>query len=152
ISTAHAALESARQQLQVAREGRNRTNTLLSYSQITAPFTGVITHRFADTGAMIQAGTSSQTQALPVVRLSQNDRLRLVIPVPESAVSRIHIGAPVDLAVDALHATIKGTVARFADRLDADTRTMRVEVDVTNPRYELVPGMFATASLVLDKA
>jgi RND family efflux transporter MFP subunit len=75
-----------------------------------------------------------------------------VIPVPESAVSRIRAGSRVELDVQVLHKTFTGTVARAADRLDSKTRTMRVEVDVENPRFELVPGMFATASLVLDAA
>jgi RND family efflux transporter MFP subunit len=152
IATATAALASAREQLEMARAGQRKTKTLYGYSQITAPFAGVITHRYADVGAMIQAGTSSQTQAMPVVRLSQNSRLRLVIPVPESAVSRIRLGTPVDLTVQSIQHSFSGTVARFADRLDADTRTMRVEVDVPNPTLELVPGMYARASIVLDQA
>ena len=101
---------------------------------------------------MIQAGTSSQTQTMPLVKLSQNSRLRLVIPVPESAVSRIRLGASVELNVQALHKTFTGTVARFADRLDTETRTMHVEVDVPNANLELVPGMYADASIVLDQA
>jgi RND family efflux transporter MFP subunit len=152
VATARATIASAQEQLEVARAGQSKTKTLFAYAQITAPFAGVITHRYADTGAMIQAGTSSQTQTMPVVKLSQNSRLRLVIPVPESAVSRIHIGAPVDLTVQALQRTLSGRIARFALSLDADTRTMHVEVDVENPGLELVPGMYATASLVLDRA
>jgi len=152
VSTAEASLAAAREQLEIAKAARNRTQTLFDYSRITAPFTGVITHRYADTGAMIQAGTSSQSQAMPVVRLSQNDRLRLIIPVPESAVSLIRVGAPVDVAVQSLHRTVSGSVARFAERLDMDTRTMRVEVDVPNPKLELVPGMYADATLVLAQA
>ena len=152
VATAKAALAAAAQALDMAKAGRRKTGTLLAYARITAPFAGVVTHRYADTGAMIQAGTSSQTQAMPIVRLSENTLLRLVIPVPESAVSRIHIGGPVDLDVQALHKTFTGTVARFADRLDTDTRTMRVEVDVHNPDLEIVPGMYAEASIVLDQA
>jgi RND family efflux transporter MFP subunit len=152
VSTAEAALAAAREQLEIAKAARNRTQTLFDYARITAPFAGVITHRYADTGAMIQAGTSSQSQAMPVVRLSQNDRLRLVIPVPESAVSRVRVGAPVDVTVQSLGWTVRGTVARFAERLDMETRTMRVEVDVPNPRLELVPGMYADATLVLARA
>src|SRR5262249_7955806 len=94
----------------------------------------------------------SERQGLPVVRLSQNDTLRLVIPVPESAVSRIHVGRPVDLDVQSLHRTFHGFVTRFSNRLDSETRTMRVEVDVKNPTLELVPGMYANASLVLAEA
>jgi len=152
VSTAQAAVAAAKEQLEVAKAGQSRTQTLFDYARITAPFSGVITHRYADTGAMIQAGTSSQTQAMPIVRLSQNDRLRLVIPVPESAVSRIHLGGDVSVAVQSLHKTVKGTVARFSDRLDTDTRTMHVEVDVQNPTLELVPGMYADATILLDAA
>jgi len=152
VATAKAALASAGEQLEFAKASQNKTKTLFAYTQITAPFAGVITHRYADTGAMIQAGTSSQTQAMPLVTLSQNSRLRLVIPVPESAVSRIRAGAPVELNVQALHKTFTGTIARFSDRLDTETRTMRVEVDVPNPNLELVPGMYADASIVLDQA
>ena len=152
IATAKAALAAAQEQLAVAKAAESRSRNVVAYSQITAPFAGVITRRYADTGAMIQAGTSSQTQSMPIVRVSENSLLRLVIPVPESAVARVHVGAPVDVTVDALHKQVKGTVARFADRLDQETRTMHVEVDVKNPDLSLVPGMFATASLVLDEA
>jgi RND family efflux transporter MFP subunit len=152
VSTARAALASAKDQIEVAKAGQSRTQTLYGYARITAPFAGVVTHRYADTGAMIQAGTASQTQAMPIVRLSQNDRLRLVIPLPESAVPRVHLGAPVAVAVQSLHKTVAGKVARFADSLDTETRTMRVEVDVPNAARDLVPGMYADATLVLDAA
>jgi RND family efflux transporter MFP subunit len=152
VSTARATLASARQQLEMTKASQARTRTLFGYARITAPFAGVITHRYADTGAMIQAGTSSQTQTMPLVKLSQNDRLRLIISVPESAVSRIHDQQPVDVRVEALDTVFPGSVARFAQRLDADTRTMRVEVDVPNPSLALVPGMYAQASIALDRA
>ncbi len=152
VSTARAAVAAAKEQLEIAKAAQAKTQTLFDYARITAPFTGVITHRYADTGAMIQAGTSSQTQAMPIVRLSQNDRLRLVIPVPESAVSRIHDGGDVAVEVTSLHKTVAGKVARISDRLDTDTRTMHVEVDVANPKLELVPGMYANATIVLDAA
>jgi RND family efflux transporter MFP subunit len=151
VSTAQAALAAAREQLEIAKAAQGKTQTLFDYARITAPFAGVITHRYADTGAMIQAGTSSQSQAMPIVRLSQNDKLRLVIPVPESAVSRVHLGGPVAVAVQSLRRTVTGTVARFSDRLDTDTRTMHVEVDVPNTDLTLVPGMYADATVVLDQ-
>lgn len=151
VATARAAVAAAQEQLAMARAGQNKTKTLFAYARITAPFAGVITHRYADTGAMIQAGTSSQSQAMPVVRLSQNTMLRLIIQVPESAVSRIHVGAPVDVKVQALDRTFQGKVARFAERLNLDTRTMETEVDVANPKLELVPGMYAYASITTDE-
>jgi RND family efflux transporter MFP subunit len=151
VATAKAALAAAQQQLAASKASANRTKTLLEYTRITAPFDSVVTHRYADTGAMIQAGTSSQTQAMPVVKLSENDRLRLTIDVPESAVSRIRVGAPVDVHVDAIGKTFPGIVARFANKLNTDTRTMQTEVDVPNKDLVLVPGMYAQASIALDQ-
>ena len=101
---------------------------------------------------MIQAGTASQTQTMPLVRLSQVDTLRLTVPVPESAVPNIKLKTPVTVRVSALGHTFPGVVARFADRLDPDTRTMLVEVDVPNPTGELMPGMNADATIALHQA
>ena len=152
VATAKAAVAAAQEQLAVARANENKTKTLFAYARITAPFTGVITHRYADTGSMIQAGTSSQSQAMPVVRLSQNNLLRLTIQVPESVVAQIHLGAPVDVKVQALNRNFQGKVARFAEKLNLDTRTMETEVDVPNPKLELVPGMYAYAQITTDQA
>lgn len=151
VSTAKAGLASAGRQHEVAIANQAKTRTMFAYARITAPFAGVITRRYADTGAMIQAGTSSQTQTLPLVKLSQNTLLRLIIPVPESAVSRIHEHETVDVRVESIGKTYPGTLARLSQRLDSDTRTMGVEVDVANPTLELVPGMFAQASIALDE-
>jgi RND family efflux transporter MFP subunit len=152
VATAVATLAAAREQLEFAKASQRKTTTLFAYARITAPFSGVITRRYADTGAMIQAGTASQTQTKPIVQLSDIRRLRLVIPVPESAVSRVRLGGPVALTVPSLDKTFTGVVARFADRLDADTRTMHVEVDVANPTLEIVPGMFANATITINAA
>jgi RND family efflux transporter MFP subunit len=152
MTTAKAALAAAEQQLAVSKALAAKTRTLLDYTRILAPFAGVITRRYADTGAMIQAGTSSQTQTMPVVKLSQTDRLRLAIAVPESSVAQVRLGAPVDVRVDAVRRTFAGTVARFAGKVNADTRTMETEVDVTNPDLTLVPGMYAYISMQLAGA
>lgn len=152
IATAKAAVAVAQEQLAVSKANQNKTKTLFAYARITAPFAGIITHRYADTGAMIQAGTSSQTQAMPIVRLSQNALLRLIIQVPESAVAEIHVGQPVDVKVPALNRTFAGKIARFADKLNPDTRTMETEVDVPNPTLTLVPGMYAYASITTAHA
>ncbi len=152
VATAKATVAAAQEQLAVSQANQNKTKTLFAYARITAPFAGVITHRYADTGAMIQAGTSSQSQAMPVVQLSQNSLLRLIIQVPESAVARIRIGAPVEVSVQALNRTFEGKVARFADKLNLDTRTMEAEVDVPNPTLELVPGMYAYALITTEQA
>jgi len=151
VSTAKAALAAAKQQLAVSNAIASKTKTLLEYTRITAPFTGVVTHRYADTGAMIQAGTASQSQAMPLVRLSQNARLRLTIPVPESAVPSVRLGQPVDVRIDSINRSLPGTVSRFAGKVSPDTRTMDTEVDVRNDDLSLVPGMYASASIALEQ-
>jgi RND family efflux transporter MFP subunit len=151
IAAAKTALAAAEEQVSVSKANMERIQALLDYSKITAPFAGVITKRYADTGAMIQAGTASQTQAMPVVRLSQNDRLRLVLPVPESIIPRIRIGSRVEVQVPTLGRTFEGRVARFTGKLDATTRTMDTEVDVPNPELVLMPGMYAYATLTIER-
>jgi RND family efflux transporter MFP subunit len=151
VSAAKSGLASAEQQVGVAQAELAKVKTLLNYAKVTAPFTGVVTKRFADTGSMIQAGTASQTQAMPLVRLSQNNLLRLILPAPESVVPSIHLGQSVDVRVPSLHRSFAGKVARFADRVNLDTRTMETEVDVPNPQLTLVPGMYAEVDLTLER-
>jgi RND family efflux transporter MFP subunit len=150
VATAKASLSSAEQQLRVAQADREKVRALFAYARIKAPFTGVVTKRYADTGSMIQTGISSQTQSMPLVTLAQENLLRLVIPIPESAVSKIRLGSLVEVSVSTLGKKFQGKVARFADQVDMATRTMHTEVDVPNPMGELVPGMYASASLVLS--
>jgi RND family efflux transporter MFP subunit len=151
VSAAKAALAAAEQQIEVARATEQRGQTMLDYSRITAPFSGLIMKRFADPGAMIQAGTASQSQAMPVVRLAQIDRLRMIVPVPESHAGRIHVGAPVTIRVNSLNRTLSGAVSRFGGDLQIATRTMDVEIDVANPGGLIRPGMYADATLTLEK-
>lgn len=151
VAAARAALAAAQEAVAVSQAGERRARTMTDYSQITAPFSGVITKRYADTGAMIQAGTASQTQAMPLVRVAQIDRLRLVLPVPESLVPRMRVGTPVEVRVPSLDKTIRGTVARLTADVQLATRTMDVEVDVPNPSGTLVPGMIAEINVTLDR-
>jgi RND family efflux transporter MFP subunit len=148
--TAKATLAATEQQVHVSSATKDRVKTMMNYLKITAPFAGVVTKRYAHPGAMIQAGTASQSQAMPVVRISQINHLRLVLPVPESAVSRVHLGGAVEVRVDALKQVFQGKVARFSDRLDASTRTMETEVDIDNRSGSILPGMFGTATIVLE--
>jgi RND family efflux transporter MFP subunit len=151
VAAAKAALASAEHQVEISKTTERHTKTMADYTQITAPFSGVITKRFADTGAMIQAGTASQSQAMPVVRLAQIDRLRLIIPVPESAVPLIRIGAPVMVRVASLGKSFPGTVSRYSKDVALSTKTMETEIDVPNPGWMLTPGMNADVVLTLEK-
>jgi RND family efflux transporter MFP subunit len=149
ISAAKSAVAAALQQVDVNKAELQKQLTLQDYTRVTAPFTGVITKRYADKGSMIQAGTASAQQAMPLVRLSQNGLLRLILPVPESAVPTVHIGQRVEVKVPTLNRSFPGTVARFADKLNLATRTMDTEVDVPNPGLVLIPGMYAEVDLTL---
>ena len=131
-----------------ARADVEKYQTLVAYTKITAPFDGVVTKRYADPGALIQAGTASDTQAMPLVRVSDNYLLRLDIPVPVDYVEDIHVGDPVSVRVDSLGGrTFDGKLSRFTDKVDDETRTMIAEVEVKNPNLEIVPGMYATVVL-----
>jgi len=143
VAAAKSGLAAAQEHVQEATANRARVQALFDYTRITAPFDGVVTSRYADTGAMLAAGTSSEQQALPLVKLSQNGLLRLVIPVPETDVPAVHLGKKISVEVQALQRTFEGTVARFDDKVDVATRTMMTEIDVPNPKFELVPGMYA---------
>ena len=150
VDAGQAALEAAQSQLAAAEAKLMHDQTLFDYSRITAPFPGVVTQRYANLGTLVQAGTNSSTQAMPIVRLSQDDLFRLVIPVPESYVPYIRVGDPVDVRVPSLNRTFPGKVARSAVDVREDTRTMHTEVDVRNPDHVLVPGLYAEADLVLE--
>ena len=149
LASANSSLKAAQQQKLQAASEYARTVTMMQYATIRAPFAGVITKRFANTGSMIQAGTSSQTQAMPLVTLAQNDRLRLTLPIPVSAVADVRDGQTVDVDVTSLHRTLVGKVSRTADLIQMATRTMNTEVDVPNGDGSLVPGMYAQVHLHL---
>ena len=151
IEEAKASLEAAQSQLVLNQAKRQHDQVLFDYSKITAPFAGVVTQRYANLGTLMQAGTNSSTQAMPLVRLSEDDLFRLVIPVPESYVQYIRVGDPVKVQVSTLNRSFPGKVARFAVDVREDTRTMHTEVDVPNRNRQLIPGMYAEATLMLEQ-
>ena len=150
ISAQEAALSEAQSQLDVAKAEQAQYTAMADYTRIVAPFDGVITKRYVDTGSLVQAGTSSNTQSLPVVTVAENSLFRLTVPVPESAVPSIRMGSTVTVHVSALNRDFDGKVSRFADAVNQDTRTMHTEIDVPNKNGSLVPGMYADVTLVLN--
>jgi RND family efflux transporter MFP subunit len=149
VSSAKSALSAAEQAFEIAEANSRQYAALSGYSRITAPFAGIITVRYADTGALIAAGTSSSTQSMPVVRLAEESKLRLVLPIPESLAAQIHLGDPVKVHVQSLNSDIVGKVSRFASALDLQTRTMETEIDFENKNGQLMPGMYAETVLQL---
>ncbi len=149
--SASAALAAAREQVHIAKADVARLQTMLKYTRITAPFDGVVTRRYADPGALIQAGTASDTQSMPLVRVSDNYRLRLDFYVSVDTVKDIHQGDQVEVRVDSLGGrTFTGAVSRFTGKVEEDTRKMTTEIEVPNPTLALVPGMYATVFLKVE--
>jgi RND family efflux transporter MFP subunit len=148
LASAVSGLKAAQEMKSGAESEYSRAQAMSEYATIRAPFTGVITKRYANTGAMIQAGTSSQSQAMPVVRIAQNNLLRVILPVPETAAGAINDGQSVEVNV-AGRGTIAGKVTRYANTVQMTTRTMDTEVDIPNADGKLVPGMYAEVHLHL---
>jgi len=151
VEAAKSRLQVANSQLVVAKSKLAHDQALYDYSKITAPFSGVVTQRYANYGTLMQAGTNSSTQATPLVKLSQEDLFRLVIPVPESYVRYVRVGDPVTVRVPSLNRDFPGKIARFSVDVGDATRTMHTEVDVPNPKGVLIPGVYAEATLALDR-
>lgn len=152
LDTAQATDLAAGAAIAAARANVEKYQTMVSYTRITAPFDGVVTRRYADPGALIQAGTSSDTQSLPLVRVSDNYRLRLDFPVDVDYVQDIHAGDPVEVEVSSLgNKTFTGIITRYTRDVDDKTRQMMTEIEVPNTNLELVPGMYAYVNLQVEK-
>jgi RND family efflux transporter MFP subunit len=149
VSSAKDAVSAAEQGLLVAKAALGKDQAMFAYARILAPFDGVVTQIYAYTGALLPAGTSSNKGDLALCQLSQNNVLRLVIPVPERAVSDIHLGDTVDIEVSQAKNSFTGKIVRLSDQIDTQTRTMHTEVQVPNANYLLVPGMYASVKIPL---
>ena len=150
VDAAKSAVAAAQGQLGVSRAENLRVTSMEQYATITAPYTGVVTMRYADTGALIPAGTAEGLNQA-VVRLAQSDLLRLRMPVPEQDVPLIHEGSTVTVHVQATGQDFPGTVVRFTRDVSNSTRTMLTEVDVKNPTLTLTPGMYAAVTFNLQE-
>jgi RND family efflux transporter MFP subunit len=135
-------VRSRRQATAAAQSLVQAQKELEAYLTITAPFDGVVTDRFAHPGAL--AGPGADTALLIIQQVAH---LRLVVPVPEEDVGGVAAGASVPFRVPAYpERKFSGTVARIAHVLDPKTRTMPVELDVSNPDGSLAPGMYPTVT------
>jgi RND family efflux transporter MFP subunit len=152
VSSSKDALAAAEQALLSSKAALEKDKAMFAYARMTAPFDAVVTQIYAYTGALLPAGTSSAKSDSALCHLSQNNLLRLVIPVPERAVPDIHDGQTLEVNVSALHKIFTGKIARFSDQIDPATRTMHTEVSVPNANYEIVPGMYASVKIPLNSA
>jgi RND family efflux transporter MFP subunit len=147
---ADAEVKLAEARVETARANHERLVALNEYACITSPFSGVVTARYVDPGALIQAATSS-TQGQPVVTVQNLDTIRVYVSVPEIDVPFVHIGTPASLTTAAYPRRVfKASVTRFAEALDPSTRTMKTEIDVGNRQHVLRPGMYADLTLEIE--
>ena len=142
-------LDSARGRLEVTRAELEKTETLLRYANVLAPFAGRITGRFVDPGAFVAAGAAGGASS--VVTLADTRTLRAVVPVPEAEAVYVKAGQPIRVVVEGLTNVFSATVSRHAGAIDETTRTLWVEADLANPADQLRPGMYATVRVGLEQ-
>lgn len=148
---ADAEVKLAEARVETAGANHDRLVALNQYASITAPFSGVVTARYVDPGALIQAATSSM-QGQPVVTIQELCTIRVYVSVPEVDVPFIHSGIPASLTPAAFPGrTFRAAVTRIAEALDPSTRTMKTEIDFLNPHHILRPGMFGEVTLEIER-
>ena len=147
------AVDEARSKSDIAKANLERTETLLSFTKITAPFSGVITKRMVDPGAFIPAATSSTAaQNAGLFTVMDFSKVRVQAAVPEIEVPFIKTGLPVKIAVEELkNSPFEGTITRYSHALDEATKTMLAEIELPNPKGDLRPGMYATVRIIVER-
>jgi len=146
-------VDAAKAKSGVAVAGLQRIETLLSYAKITAPFSGVITKRWVDPGALIPAPTSSSTsKSAAVVTLMDFSTVRIDVAIPDTEAPLVKKDLPVTVTVSELPGRVfQGTITRFSYALDESTKTMATEIEISNPDLALRPGMWAAVEIELQK-
>jgi membrane fusion protein (multidrug efflux system) len=146
-------VDAAKAKSGVAVAGLQRIETLLSYAKITAPFSGVITKRWVDPGALIPAPTSSSTsKSAAVVTLMDFSTVRIDVAIPDAEAPLVKKDLPVTVTVSELPGRVfQGTITRFSYALDESTKTMATEIEISNPDLALRPGMWAAVEIELQR-
>ena len=145
VDVAEAAAKSAQHLMENRR-------TLLGYTKVHAPFSGVITARFADPGALIQSAATTSMQAVPLFTLMDLEKVRVYVSVPQEASLQAKQGVPAIITSrDLPGQELRATITRTTNALDPATRSLLVEIDLPNPNHQLQPGMFVTTTLILQE-
>lgn len=140
-----ARLNAAKAQLAVDKADAKRYQVLSTFKNVTAPYDGKVTERQIDIGNLVTAGSSSNTTLL--YKVAQNDPMRIFVNVPQSAASDMQVGVQAKITAGNIPDQVfTGTITRTADAIDPRTRTLRVEVDLPNPKQLLVPGTYVDAA------
>ncbi len=146
-------VDEAKGRFDIARANLERTETLLRYANVTAPFSGIVTARYVDPGAFIPSATSgSAAQTAAIVTLADFNIVRAQVALPEIEAALAQVGQPVKLSVEGLAGrTFAGKISRLSYALDDATRTMLVEADLPNADLALRPGMYATVKVGVER-
>ena len=145
-------VDNAKAKVEVAKANLERTETLLSFAKITAPFAGTITRRMVDPGAFIPAATSGNAQGAAIVTIADFTKIRVQTAVPEAEAPLIEVGQPAKIAIESLPGkNFEGKITRFSYALDDATKTMLAEIELENPKLELRPGMYAMARVGVEQ-
>jgi RND family efflux transporter MFP subunit len=149
FESSEARLYAANAQVNLDKSKVDQYTALAEFKQVKAPFDGTITERKIDIGNLVTAGSSMTTTSL--YRMAQTDPLRIFVDVPQSAAGELmNVGAPAEIRANgAVGGVFSGTIARSAESINAQARTMRVEVDMPNPKHALVPGMYVNIAFRL---
>jgi RND family efflux transporter MFP subunit len=154
LGVAEANRALAANQVDVAAATVERIKTLLGYTQIVAPFDGVVARRLVNRGDLVQAPTATRTtpSAGSLFKVQRIDTIRVFCDVPEDDVPHVHIGDPAIVKPAGFDGEpFVGKVTRFSLRLDPETRNMRTEIDLSNPKERLYPGTYAEVSLEMNR-
>jgi membrane fusion protein (multidrug efflux system) len=146
-------VDNARGKVDIAKASLDRTQTLLSFAKLTAPFSGTITRRMVDPGAFIPAATSGSTpQNAAILTLTDFTKVRVQVAVPEIEASFVQTGQPIRLVTEDLPGrAFEGTVTRFSWAIDDASKTMLAEIELPNPNLELRPGMYALVRIGIQR-
>jgi RND family efflux transporter MFP subunit len=145
-------VDTAKGRWEVAKANLERADTLLKFTKIVAPFSGVVTRRMVDAGAFIPAATAGNAQSAALLTLADFSTVRVQIAVPEQEASLVTKEQPVKVTVDGLPGRgFDGKVTRFSYALDDATKTMLAEVELPNQKLELRPGMYVTAKIGIER-
>lgn len=135
----------------VSKANLEQIGTLKSYEELRAPFSGTVTARYSDPGALIQNAATSQTSALPLVEVSQTTRLRIYVYVDQAHAPFVRNGDEATI-LDQANPNLKvvARVTRTSGEIDPKTRTLLVEIDVDNPHNRILAGSFVQAELKVE--
>jgi RND family efflux transporter MFP subunit len=147
-NSSSARLYAARAQVAADKSRADQYAALTRFKEVRAPFDGTITERKIDVGNLVTAGSSSTTT--PLYRITLNDPLRVFVDVPQSAAAELmKRGVPAQIRSMGAAQVFSGKIARAAEAINPEARTMRVEVDLPNAGNALVPGMYVTVAFEL---